>query len=129
MSRTNAAVARANSGAFSRADEDGMLELYAPDAVVIDRRSVGWGEFRGHDALHAYYQGLFDNADELNEDLEVVSEDGDVLVTSCRLTARLKGQPDAGPVEFSYALRIRMTPGLIAAIDIYEDAEAAGAAT
>ena len=66
MSRTNAEVVRANSSAFSRCDEAGMLELYAPDAVVIDRRAVGWGEFRGHDALRAYYQGLFDNVDQLH---------------------------------------------------------------
>jgi ketosteroid isomerase-like protein len=126
---TNRDIVKANNEAFSRRDPDAMLELYAPDAVVIDRRSVGWGEFRGHDALHAYYQGLFDNADELHEDLEVVSEDGDVLVASCRLTAKLKGQPEAGPVEFGYALRIWMAGGLIAAMDIYEDAEAAGAAS
>src|SRR4051812_23387665 len=93
MPRTNADVVRANSDAFSRRDADTMLELYAPDAVVIDRRPIGWGEFRGHDAMRSYYQGLFDNASELNEDLEIVSEEGDVVVASCRLTGKLVGQP------------------------------------
>jgi ketosteroid isomerase-like protein len=96
--------------------------------VVVDRRAVGFGEFRGRDALHSYYQGIFDNADELHEELEVVADDGDVVVASCRLTATLAGQPDAGPVSFDYALRIRLSEGLIVEMDIYEDAEAAGAA-
>jgi ketosteroid isomerase-like protein len=125
MALTNVDVVRANSEAFSRRDADAMLELYAPDAVVIDRRQVGWGEFRGHDALRSYYQGLFDNAEELHEDLEVVSEDGDVVVAACRLRGRLVGQPDAPEVTFVYALRIILAEGLIAAVDIYEDAEKA----
>jgi ketosteroid isomerase-like protein len=121
----NSNVVHANSEAFSRRDADGMLEFYAPDAVVIDRRAVGWGEFRGHDALRSYYQGLFDNADELHEDLEIVAEDGDVIVASCRLTARLAGQPGSAEVSFDYALRITLADGLIAAMDIHEDATAA----
>src|SRR3954447_20265282 len=116
MSRTNAEVVRANSSAFSRRDESGMLELYARDAVVIDRRAIGWGEFRGHDALRSYYQGLFDNAEELREDLEVVSADGDIVIASCRLTARLLGQPDS-EVSFNYALRIALADGLIVSMD------------
>jgi ketosteroid isomerase-like protein len=104
-----------------------MLELYAPDAVVIDRRDVNWGEFRGHDALRSYYQGLFDNADDLHEDLEVVSEEGDVVVAACTVTARLAGQPDALPVSFDYVLRITLADGLIAAMDIYADVASATA--
>ena len=127
MTRSNVEVIRANSEAFSRRDADGMLEFYAPDAVVIDRRQVGWGEFRGHDALRSYYQGLFDNASELHEDLEVVSEDGDVVVASCHLRGRLVGQPDGPEVTFDYAIRVTFADGLIAALDIYEDAAAATA--
>ena len=118
-------VVRANSEAFSRRDADAMLEFYAPDAVVIDRRQVGWGEFRGHESLRSYYQGLFDNADELREDLEVVSEDGDVVVASCTLRGRLVGQPDGPELIFDYALRITFAGGLIATVGIYENAEAA----
>ncbi len=127
MPPSNIEVVRANSEAFSRRDADAMLQFYAPDAVVIDRRNVGWGEFRGHEALRSYYQGLFDNADELREDLEVVSEEGDVVVTACTLHGRLTGQPDGPEVTFDYALRIRLANGLIATLDIYEDAAAATA--
>ena len=127
MSRSNAEVVRANSSAFSRRDEDGMLEFYAPDAVVIDRRAVGWGEFRGHDVMRSYYQGLFDNAEQLHEDLTVVSDEDDVIVAACRLTARLVGQPEAPPVVFDYALRIAFADGVIQSMEIYEDAAAAAA--
>src|SRR3954470_11093198 len=125
MPRTNVDVVRANSDAFSRRDADAMLELYAPDAVVLDRRPIGWGEFRGHDAMRSYYQGLFDNADELHEDLRIVSEEGDMIIASCRLTARLAGQPDAPPVAFEYALRIAFADGVIQSMEIYEDAATA----
>jgi ketosteroid isomerase-like protein len=128
MPRTNADVVRANSAAFSRRDEDGMLEFYAPDAVVVDRRAVGWGEFRGHDAMRAYYQGLFDNADDLHEELEIVSDEDEVIIAACQVTARLAGQPDAPPVSFDYALRIVFSDGLIQTMEIFEDADTAAAA-
>jgi ketosteroid isomerase-like protein len=121
----NADIVRANSEAFSRRDADAMLELYSPDAVVVDRRSVGWGEFRGRDALHSYYQGIFDNADELHEDLEIVGERDDVIVASCTLRVRIAGQPDADDVSFQYALRITLAGGLITSMDIYGDAREA----
>src|SRR5205085_167670 len=110
---------------FSRRDVGAMLELFAPDAVVRDRRAVGWGDFLGRDAIRAYYEGLFDNADEIYEDLAVVSASGDVVVASCRTTARLAGQPDAALVSFEYALKVTLGGGLIEALEIYEDARAA----
>jgi ketosteroid isomerase-like protein len=125
MPPSNADIVRANSQAFSRRDADAMLELYAPDAVVTDRRAVGWGEFRGHDAMRSYYQGLFDNADKLHEELEIVSDDGDLVIASCHLTGHLVGQPDAPPVKFDYALRIQLADRLIQTMEIYEDADAA----
>ncbi len=129
MPRSNTEIVRANSAAFSDQDVERMLELYAPDAVVIDRRQVGWGEFRGHDALRSYYQGLFDNADDIGEELEIVSENGDTVVASCKLAAQLTGQPiGSGEVHFEYALRIVLADGLIRTMDIYENADAAASA-
>jgi ketosteroid isomerase-like protein len=125
MPSANADIVRANSEAFSRRDIEGMLAVHAPDAVVLDRRRVGWGEFRGADALRSYYQGLFDNADELNEDLEMVADEGDVVVAACRLRARLAGAAEDEEVAFDYALRISLAGGLIASVEIYDDARAA----
>src|SRR5437764_6602254 len=125
MPPANVEVVRANSEAFSRRDVDAMLELFAPDAVVRDRRAVGWGDFLGRDAIRAYYEGLFDNAEEIYEDLAVVSAPGDVVVASCRTTARLAGQPDAALVSFEYALKVTVEDGLIQALEIYEDTKTA----
>lgn len=128
MPSRNIDVVRANSQAFSRRDVDAMLEFYAPDAVVTDRRQVGWGEFRGRNALRSYYQGLFDNAADLHEQLEVVSEHDGVIVASCSVDARIAGQPGT-EVTFRYALRVTLADGLIAAMAIYDDAAAAAAAS
>ena len=127
MPAGSAAVVRANSEAFSRRDVGAMLELFAPDAVVRDRRVVGWGDFLGRDAIRAYYEGLFDNAEEIFEDLAVASASGDVVVASCRTTARLAGQPDAALVSFEYALKVTLADGLIKSLEIYESAAAANA--
>jgi len=125
MSAANADVVRGNSAAFSRRDVDAMLEFFAPDAVVRDRRAVGWGDFLGRDAIRAYYEGLFDNAEEIYEDLAVAAASGDVVVASCRTTARLAGQPDAALVSFEYALKVTVAGGLITALEIYEDTKTA----
>ena len=127
MPAGNAAVVRANSEAFSRRDVVAMLEFFAPDAVVRDRRAVGWGDILGRDAIRAYYEGLFDNVEEIDEDLAVVSDAGDVVVASCHTTARLAGQPEAAIVTFDYALKVTLVDGLIKALDIYDDAAAAKA--
>ena len=103
MPAANADVVRANTEAFSRRDVETMLDLFAPDAVVRDRRTVGWGDFHGRDAIRAYYEGLFDNADKIYEDLAVVSEQADAVVASCRVTAHLVGQAEADVVTFDYA--------------------------
>ena len=129
MPSRNAEVVLTNNEAFSRRDVDTMLELHHPDAVIIDRRSVGFGEFRGHAAIRAYYEGLFDNVDEIYEDLTVASASGDVVVAPCHTTARLAGQPDAALVTFDYALKVTVADGLIQALEIYEDAKTAGQAT
>src|SRR5947208_470655 len=122
MPAANADVVRANSEAFSRRDVETMLDLFAPDAVVRDRRTVGWGDFHGRDAIRAYYEGLFDNADKIYEDLAVVSEQADAVVASCRVTAHLVGHAEADVVTLDYALEVTVAGGLIDALEIYENA-------
>jgi len=127
MAPSSADIVRANSEAFSRRDVDAMLGFFASDAVVRDRRAVGWGDFLGRDAIRAYYEGLFDNVDEIYEDLTVASASAGVVVAPCHTTARLAGQPDAALVTFDYALKVTVADGLIQALEIYEDAKTAGA--
>jgi hypothetical protein len=57
----------------------------------------------------------------------VVAEDGGTVVASCRVRAQLTGQPAEDEVSFDYALRVTVSDGLIEAIEIYDDAQAAGA--
>jgi ketosteroid isomerase-like protein len=119
-------VVQSNSDAFSRRDVDAMLVLWASDAEMNDRRSVGWGEYQGHDALRAYYQGMFDNVETLDEELRVVSAEGDVVIAQCHTRAKLAGDPEAD-LTFDYAMRITLAAGLITALEIFENAQAAAA--
>ena len=89
-------------------------------------RSAG-ASTRGRDALRAYYLGLFDNVAALHEDLSVVSSEGDVVVVTCHTRAQLAGEADA-EVTFDYAMRITLSDGLIASLEIFEDTQAVAAA-
>ena len=100
-----------------------MLALHAPDAVISDRRAVGFGEFAGHDAIRAYYEGLFDNTDALSEELDVVHDADGVLVAAGVAKVVLTGQDE--PETFNYALRFTFDGERIATVDIYENAAAA----
>jgi len=126
MTSRNAAIVQSNSDAFSRRDVEAMLALWASDAAMIDRRAVGWGEYRGHDSLRSYYQGMFDNVEALDEALRVVSAEGDVVIVSCRTRVKLAGEADA-ELTFDYVMRITLSGGLIASLEIFEDARAAAA--
>ncbi|HEX8120127.1 MAG TPA: nuclear transport factor 2 family protein [Solirubrobacteraceae bacterium] len=123
------AVVRANSAAFSRMDVDAMMDLYAPDAVVVDCRRVSMGTFSGHDELRAYYLSIFHSASELHEELEVLAERGNVVVAGCELRGRLADAPArAADVVVPYGLIIRVADGRIARLDLHETGEDALAA-
>ena len=124
MASPNVDIVQANSDAFSRRDVEGMLELWAPDAAMIDRRAVGWGEYRGRDSLRAYYQGMFDNLAGLDESLVIVSAEGDVVVASCHTRAMLVGDPEDA-LSFDYTMRITLSGGLIVSLEIFEDVDGA----
>jgi ketosteroid isomerase-like protein len=122
---SNADIVQANSAAFSRKDVDAMMELYAPDAVVTDRRPVGWGEFRGRDSLRSYYQGILDNLEDLDETLEIVDDRDGVIIAAGHFRARLLDTPEGSELTLDYALRMTFEDGLIATMAIFEDAAAA----
>ena len=127
MALSNVDIVLANSEAFNRRDAEGMLELWAPDATMADRRAVGWGEYSGSEALRSYYQGLFDNVATVHEDLSVVSAEGDVVIVTCHTRVQLADDPD-GEMTFDYTMRITLSDGLIASLEIFEDVDAAGGA-
>jgi ketosteroid isomerase-like protein len=113
----------ANNRAFTNRDVDGMLVHYAPNAVAADLRPVGFGEFCGHDELRAYYAGLFDNTEELREDLEVLAARDGVVVAACRLWARLAGT--GGEFSQPYGLVTVWRDRHIHRLEVHEDGPAA----
>ena len=116
------AVVQANNDAFSRRDVDGMLALYAPDAVVADRRKMGLlGTFRGHDELRDYYLGIFHAAASRTEHLEVLAHRDGVVVTDCELRGRLASDPDGREMVAPYGLIVHVAQGLIQRLEIYDD--------
>ena len=124
-SQSDIGVVLGNNAAFCRRDAEGMLTHFAPDAHVVDRRPGGFGEYTGHDAIHAYYGGIFDNVVEINEELEIVSSADGVVVASCRTWAELSSDMGSGDFATSYALLIDVRDGLIARLEVFADADAA----
>jgi hypothetical protein len=119
-------VLLAVNAAFSRRDPQAMVERFAPDAIVTDHREDGGlGSWRGHDELLAYYAGICDIARDLREDLEIVSERGEVVVAAGELHAQLT--EDGSPEEFSlsYGLVVVVRDDRIQELGVHQDAAAA----
>lgn len=121
-------VLLAVNAAFSRRDAPAMVERFAPDAVATDHRQGGLGTWRGHEELLAYYAGICDIAKEIREDLEVVSEHGEVVVADCVFHARLTDDGPAEELSLSYALVVVVRDELIQELGVHEDAAAAAQA-
>ena len=118
-------VVLGNNAAFNRRDLDGMLAYYAPDAVVLDRRPGGFGEYHGTEALRAYYGGIFDNTVELAEEIEIVSADAGFVVADCRTRAGLVSEMGSGEFTTEYALLMDIRGGLIVRLEVFPDPDAA----
>lgn len=116
-------VVRANSAAFSAMDVDAMLELYAPDAEVIDRRRVSIGSFSGHEELRAYYLSIFHTASELHEELSVLAHAGPIVAAQCELVGRLAADTTGATVTVTYGLAMEIRDGRIVRLQIAEDGE------
>jgi ketosteroid isomerase-like protein len=118
-------VLLAVNAAFSQRDAPAMVERFAPDAVVTDHRQGGMGSWRGRDELLAYYAGICDSARQLREEIEIVYEQGDVVVADCVFNAQLS--EEGGPDEFSlpYALSVVVRDGLIRELGVHQDVASA----
>ena len=126
--RSDTGVVLANNAAFNGHDLEGMLANYAPDAVVVDRRPAGFGEYHGAEAIRAYYGGILDNAVSLKEDLEIVSTADGTVVAGCHTWVELSSDMGSGDLTVDYALLIDVRDGLIARLEVHPDADAALAA-
>ena len=70
MSQENVEIVRRGTDAYNRRDLDGILETWAPDAVLDWSRSRGFdaGVFRGHSEIRAHWQRLLEAFDEVRVD-------------------------------------------------------------
>lgn len=113
------------NAAFCRRDAQAMVERFAPDAVVTDHRQGGLGRWCGRDELLAYYAGICDSARQLREDIEIVSDRGEVLIADCVFNAQLSEA--GGPDEFTlpYAISVVVRDGLIQELGVHQDVASA----
>ena len=121
MSEAELAVVQRNSAAFSARDVEAMLECYASDATVVDRRRVGFGTFTGHDELRAYYHGIVDAAFEMHEDLKVLAARDGLVAAHCDLRARLASDPGGPELGAEYGLVLHLRDLKIATLEICEN--------
>ena len=83
MSQENVEIVRRTSDAYNRRDLDGMVEHWAPDAVLdwSNSRGLEAGVYRGHDEIRAFTQQFLaaweDIRLELDDPIEV---EDDLLV-------------------------------------------------
>jgi ketosteroid isomerase-like protein len=116
-------VVLANNAAFNDKDVDAMLALYAPDAVVVDRRPMGLGQFTGHAELRPYYASIFHAAESLREDLRVLAEGDGVVVAHCETWARLPSDRTGAGFTTPYGLIVHVRDGRIALLEVYHDGQ------
>ena len=83
MSLENVEIVRRTTDAYNRHDVDGIVEHWAPDAVLdwSNSRGLEAGVYRGHDEIRAFTQRFLSTWDEVRLELgEPVEAADDVLV-------------------------------------------------
>jgi ketosteroid isomerase-like protein len=125
MPRSDVEVLLASNAALNRLDVEGMLAVYADDAVVDDHRKVPFGTFHGIDELRGLYSGLVGSASEFHEVVEVLATREGLVVTHCEVTARLAADPTGPAIGAEYGFVVAIRDERIARLDIYDDGEAA----
>jgi ketosteroid isomerase-like protein len=120
MSHENVEIVRRGTDAYNRRDLDGILENWAPDAVVDWSRSRGFdaGVFRGHDEIRAHWQRLLDAFDEVRIELvdPVEVEEGLVVVEN---VAYQRGR-DGIEVQARSAWLIAIRDGETTSLTLYQ---------
>jgi ketosteroid isomerase-like protein len=130
MLQENIEIVRRSTDAYNRGDFDGMVENWAPDAVVDWSRSRGVeaGVYRGHDEIRAFAQRFLATWDEFRLEIDDPVEIEDDLLLTENL-AHLRGR-DGIEVQARSAWLIRFRDGKQSSLTLYqtkqEALEAAG---
>jgi ketosteroid isomerase-like protein len=130
MSQENVEIVRRGVEAYNRRDLDGILENWAPDAVVdwSNSRGVDAGVYRGHGEIRAFWQRFRATWDEVRFEIDdpVEVEDGLLIVEN---VAYLRGR-DGIEVQARSGWLITMRDGGTTSLTLYqtkqEALEAAG---
>ena len=130
MSQENVEVVRRSTEAYNRRDLDGMLETWAPDAVVDWSRSRGFdaGVFQGHGEIRAFLRRFLAAFEEIRFEIDdPIEVEEDLLVSEN--VAYLRGR-DGIEVQARSAWLIRIRDGKQTSLTLYqtkrEALEAAG---
>jgi ketosteroid isomerase-like protein len=130
MSQKNVEVVRRAVDAYNRRDLDGMVENWAPDAVLDWSNSRGFeaGVFRGHGEIRAFTQRFLDAFDEVRLEIDDLLEVEDGLLIMENVTY-LRGR-DGIEVQARSAWLITIRDGEQTSLTLYqtkqEALEAAG---
>jgi ketosteroid isomerase-like protein len=131
MSQENMEIVRRGIDAYNRFDLDGLLENWAPDAVVDWSRSRGFdaGVFRGQDAIRAHWQRLLAAFDEVRIELVEPIEEVEEGLLVVENLGYLRGR-DGIEVQTRSAWLLTIRDGQMASFTLYqtkqEALEAAG---
>ena len=112
--------------ATNRGDVDGILALYAADAVW-DMSPIGMGTFEGHAAIRGFFEDWFASYEQYESDVEEILDLGNGV--GFRVLTQ-KGRPvgSTGEVELLYAAVSRWEDGKIKRITNYSNIDEARAA-
>jgi ketosteroid isomerase-like protein len=130
MSQENIEIVRRGTEAYNRGDLNGILESWAPDAVLDWSNSRGFdaGVYRGHAEIRAFWQRLLAAFDEVRIELvdSIEIEDGRLILEN---VAYLRGR-DGVEVQARSAWLITIQNGETTSLTLYqtkqEALEAAG---
>jgi ketosteroid isomerase-like protein len=102
MSQENVEIIRRHYDAFNRGDLNGTLEPFSPEVEFIEDAGVrpDAGAHRGIAAVRAFFQGMWDSAQEVGIDPEEFTEYGDKVIVVARLHGRFRHTGIAGESRF-----------------------------
>ncbi len=121
MSQENVELVRRGTDAYNRRDADGMLESWAPDAVLdwSNARTFEAGVYRGHDEIRAFIEAFLAAWEEVR--IEII--DGPVEVADGLLVAEnityLRGR-DGIEVQARSAWLITIEDGEQTSLTLYQ---------
>ena len=120
MSEENIEIVRRSTDAYNRRDLDGILENWAPDAVVdwTNSRGLEVAVVRGHEAIRAFMQRFLETFDEIRLELnDIVEVEDDLLVVEN--VAHVRGR-DGIETQARSAWLISIQDGMQTSLTMYQ---------